>query len=66
MTKRKHGLWSGGEGMTMKMTLRKNGLWSECEGILAELVTAQVNQPDDVVSYQSLDNKGVLFYFIYE
>ena len=43
----------------MKMTLRKNGLWSECEGILAELVTAQVNQPDDVVSYQSLDNKGV-------
>ena len=43
----------------MKMTLRKNGLWSECEGILAKLVTAQVNQPDDLVSYQSLDNKGV-------
>ena len=44
----------------MKMTLRKNGLWSECEGILAKLVTAQVDQPDDVVSYQSLDSKSVL------
>ena len=44
----------------MKMTLRKNGLWSECEGILAKLVTVQVDQPDDVVSYQSLDSKSVL------
>ena len=42
----------------MKMTLRKNGLWSECEGILAKLVTAQVDQPDDVVSYQSLDSES--------
>ena len=61
MTKRKRGLWSGCVGMTMKMTLRKNGLWSECEGILAELVTAQVHQPDDVVSNQSLNGKGVFF-----
>ena len=42
----------------MKMTLRKNGLWSECEGILAKLVTAQVDQPDDVVAYQSLDSES--------
>ena len=45
--------------LPMKMTLRKNGLWSECEGILAKLVTAQVDQPDDVVAYQSLDSEIV-------
>ena len=43
----------------MKMTLRKNGLWGESEGILAKLVTAQVDQPDDVVAYQSLDSEIV-------
>ena len=59
MTKRKHELWCGCEEMIMKMTLRKNGLWSECEGILAKLVAAQIDQPDDVVAYQSLDSESL-------